>query len=310
MMHLKIRKFFSDPGTVIYYQWAPDAQDSPKGVVQVVHGMMEHARRYEGVARALCDAGYVVVAHDQKGHGATAEVNERLGRLQPDGWSVLQRDVLQLRDIIDADFPDLPVFLCGHSMGSFLCQSFDDAVLGRYRGLILSGTTIKSRLLLQFSLGLAAFVRLFISVDQPSYFFQRMSFSGFNRGFESETPFDWLCSDRQVVQDYVHDPLCGMCMSWGFYAALMRGMLAAHQRVRRFGLADIPVLCVSGGQDPLNEGGKRVEDIVRYCARTTGQVVETVTYDTMRHEVFQEADKGKVLTDMIAWIQRVPASST
>lgn len=181
----------SQDGTrVVVYRWDPVG--SPRGVVQIAHGLGEHARRYAETAAALNAAGFVVYANDHRGHGATAGDPSRFGVFGEDGWNRLVGDVGAIVEQVRTDHPGLPVVLLGHSMGSLATQKYLLDHSDRVDAVVLSGTTALDQLA-------AA-----IDLDQP------LELAGFNAAFEpARTESDWLSRDEAVVDAYVADPACG-----------------------------------------------------------------------------------------------------
>ncbi|MFX1489109.1 MAG: alpha/beta hydrolase, partial [Promethearchaeota archaeon] len=134
---------------IFVYKWAPET--TPKAVIQIIHGLAEHAKRYTSVAEVLCNEGYVCYANDQRGHGRTAgdltksTLKGNAGVLGPNGWEGVVNDVHELSKIIKKDFPNLPLFLIGHSWGAFIAQDYIQEWGNEIRGCILSGTNGKVR---------------------------------------------------------------------------------------------------------------------------------------------------------------------
>ena len=195
--------FTADDGDeVVAYRWAGDGE--PRGIVQIVHGMGEHAGRYRRLARALTDAGYVVYAGDHRGHGRTAGSVERLGDFGPGGWPGLIADIGQLAGIARTEFPGLPLVMVGHSMGSFALQQYllDHSI--ELSGAVLSGTSA---------------IDVIAAGIDPT---QEVDLSAFNAPFEpARTESDWLTRDPDEVDLYIADDYCG----FGIDAAAAASML-------------------------------------------------------------------------------------
>ena len=192
----------------------------PQGIVQIVHGMCEHIGRYHDFMQFLAEHGYVVCAHDQIGHGRSAAVNGTGYFAPKDGWDCLVRDVRQLTILIRGRFPSLPVYLFGHSMGSFVSREY----ITRYKdldGVILSGTGGSNP-----SAGaMAAVIRGMIPLKGEKFrsdWINDKMFGGFNQAFpEEESPFAWLTRDAAEVAKYEADPQCGFVFTLSGYADLM-----------------------------------------------------------------------------------------
>jgi alpha-beta hydrolase superfamily lysophospholipase len=255
--------------------------------------MGEHALRYEHVARALCDAGYVVYAQDHRGHGATARLaSGDLGDLGPGGWDALVDDIGVIGAQIRADWPDLPIILLGHSMGSFAVQQYILGHSADVAGVVLTGTAAID--LLEPALDL----------DQP------LDLAAFNAPFEpARTDFDWLSRDEGVVDAYLADPLCG----FGIDTAGAKGMFAGARRLADpaevAGIrSDLPVYIAVGDADPVNGGGALLTPLADRLRAAGVSDVTVVSYPGARHEILNETNRAEVIAALIGWADRVTAA--
>ena len=271
---------------VTAYRWVPVA---PRAVVQLAHGMGEHARRYAPLVAHLNDAGYAVYANDHRGHGATASGPEALGDFGPDGFAAVVDDLGRLADCIRDEQPGLNLVLLGHSMGSMAAQYFILDRSAEIDGLILSGSTAMD--LFAAALADPAAVKL----D-----------NAFNAAFEpARTPFDWLSRDEAQVDAYIADPLCGFTVT----AQSMASMFAeAGRSASSEGLAGIssalPILVLAGDADPLNGRLELLKTLVaRYRAAGVSDVA-TAFYEDGRHEMFNEINRAQVFADLVEWLDQ------
>jgi alpha-beta hydrolase superfamily lysophospholipase len=283
--------FQSADGTQIAaYRWDP--QTDPTAAVQLTHGMGEHARRYEHVARALNAAGYVVFAHDQRGHGGSADP-EALGDLGTGGWLALVADIGLLSARIRVEHPGLPLILLGHSMGSFAVQQYLLDHSADVDGVVLTGTAVID--LLEPALDL----------DQP------LDLGVFNAGFQpARTDFDWLSRDDAVVDAYVADPRCGFGIDTESAKAMFAGArrLADPAQVANL-RPSLPIYIAVGESDPVNGGLTLLGPLVDRL-RAAGLTDVTVrTYPHARHEILNETNKDEVITDLTDWLNRVVGGS-
>ena len=277
--------FESSGGTTIAaYRWAPET--APKAVVQLTHGMGEHALRYADLAAHLNDHGYVVYAQDHRGHGQTAPSEEELGRIGADGWTELVEDIDRLRLRARAEHPDLPLVLLGHSMGSFAAQQYVLDHSGDIDALVLTGTAVLD--LLEPSLDL----------DQP------LDLSMFNAPFApARTDYDWLSRDEAQVDRYVADPRCGFGLDGEagkqmFVAARAVADPARLGRIRK----DLPVYVAVGEQDPVNGQLALVHALVDRLRDEGLEDVTLTVYPGARHEVFNETNRDEVYRDLVDWL--------
>jgi alpha-beta hydrolase superfamily lysophospholipase len=276
----------ADGTQIAAYRWDPAGE--PRAAVQLTHGMGEHARRYEHVAKALTDAGFVVYAQDQRGHGASADP-ERLGDLGTGGWSALVDDIGLLSARIRAEHPGLPLILLGHSMGSFAVQQYLLDHSDDVDGVALTGTAVID--LLEPALDL----------DQP------LDLTMFNAPFQpARTDYDWLSRDEAVVDAYVADPLCG----FGIDTESAKGMFVGARRLAdpaqlaalRSGL---PVYIAVGEADPVNGALAVLTPLTDRLAAAGLNDVTVVTYPEARHEVLNETNSDEVIASLIGWVESV-----
>jgi alpha-beta hydrolase superfamily lysophospholipase len=276
----------ADGTRIVAYRWDPE--DPPRAAIQLTHGMGEHARRYDHLARALNDAGFVVYAQDHRGHGASAG-SEALGDLGPGGWTALVDDIGLLSAIIREDHADLPLILLGHSMGSFAVQQYlldhsDDA-----DAVVLTGTAVID--LLEPALDL----------DQP------LDLAMFNAPFQpARTDYDWLSRDEAIVDAYVGDPLCGFGIDTGSARQMFAGARRLADPAQVGALRDsLPVYIAAGELDPVNGGLTLLTPLAERLKEAGLTDITVVTYPQARHEILNETNRDEVLGSLLEWTGRV-----
>lgn len=284
--------FTSRDGIAIHvHEWIPEGE--VRGVVQIAHGMGEHAARYAPLAGHLAGLGFAVYAGDHRGHGLSMHAGA--GHFGENGWNLLVEDVAALTRIARERHPGVPVILLGHSMGSFAAQQYllDHAAL--VDGVALSGTTAVDGLLT----GLAEAAR-----QAAESGVEGGVFDAFNAGFAPHrTDADWLSRDEKQVDAYLADPLCG-------FSADDRGMAdmgaAAGRLAAPAGIpADLPVYVFVGDHDPLN-ARLALSDLLVSRYREAGLTDLTYrSYEGARHELLNETNRDEVVADLTAWIERV-----
>jgi alpha-beta hydrolase superfamily lysophospholipase len=279
--------------------WLPEG--TPRGVVQVVHGMAEHIDRYDETAKRLNEAGIVVVGHNHLGHGARAVLPGWFA--DQDGWGALVRDVHALRQQTQAKYPGLPYFLLGHSMGSFITRTYAQRYEQGLAGVVLSGTGHFDPLLLNAGLLLANLQCLFGMAKKPSKLLDNMSFGSYNNGFApARTAFDWLSTNTENVDRYVADPLCGFIFTAGGYRDLFRGLRHLYPKNLAKMDKSVPVRLFSGACDPVGACGEGVKTTVRELTEAGVADVTYQLYEGGRHEMLNELQRAQVVDDLIGWL--------
>ncbi|MBP1588305.1 MAG: alpha/beta fold hydrolase [Clostridia bacterium] len=276
--------------------------ESPKGLFHVVHGMTEYIGRYDGFMRSICAAGYAVAGFDNLGHGNTAGPGE-LGFIAPEnGWDHLARDVEEMRksaaEIVGAD---LPYFLMGHSMGSFIVR----VSAGKYvtpRKLVVMGTGGPNP-----ATGAGkALVKLTKKAKGDKYvskFLDNMAFGAYNKKFKDEDDVRaWLTKDRSVREKYDNDPFC----NYKFTVSAMGDLLELTDRCNKAAWLEdfpdtMPVLLVSGTDDPVGDYGKGVQKVYE-SLKKNGKDVTMKLYENNRHEILNDTAREEVIRDILAFI--------
>lgn len=293
----------ADDGDAIrVLSWRPEADAKERAVIQLLHGLGEHASRYERFAKACNARGLVVVAHNHRGHGDRSGMAGHYA--DRDGWDKLISDALLVRRHIRDSFPNLPIVLFGHSMGSYIAQSFvmrhaEDVAL-----LILSGSTYAPRSQLQLFRAIAAILGIF-GRRRKSGLLDKMGFGAFNKPFlPARTDFDWLSRDESEVDEYVEDPLCGGLFTNQLWLDLMGGLLEiTSTKAIRSVPADLPILILGGERDPVGgeRGLSRLADVYRQAGHEN---LTLKIYQDGRHEMLNEINRDEVTRDIIDWILR------
>jgi alpha-beta hydrolase superfamily lysophospholipase len=272
--------------TIHYYSWNAA---KPKAIVQLAHGLGEHAARYEDLAQVLVASGMTVYADDHRGHGRTGLAqhggdHSKLGRLGEGGQRAVVDDLHQLTGIIQRDHPGVPVVFLGQSWGSLIGQRLINEHIADFAAVVLTGTAYRTPL--------------------------HMNAGDLNKTHKAlgTTGFEWLSRDAAIAQSFVDDELT-------FYADA-RKLFGVRDGLRLYGRpkkgldADVPLLIMIGEEDPLG-GEKSARRLAEsYLTRGGLSDVEVIVYAEARHEIFNETNRVDVYADLVAWVQgRLAAAS-
>ncbi len=285
--------------------------DKPVASLQLVHGMMEHSGRYLEFARWLAGKGVSVYMNDHPGHGKNLRYTPGepvMGEMihghfaDRDGWGKLLDITVNLTKRIKEEYPGLPVFILGHSMGSVLVQSYLRNLADRLDGAILSGPLLQPRPLLQAGILLVAFLKLVHGPRFRSDLLKNLGYGSYSKFFKPvRTEFDWLCSDEVVVDKYVDDPLCGFPCTNAFYADFFRGL---RENLSGFVTQkNVPLLIFAGKQDPTGHFGRDPVKMSEFYKRCGFNDVVLRIWPNGRHEMLNEINKTEVWQFVLDWIQ-------
>jgi alpha-beta hydrolase superfamily lysophospholipase len=298
----------SDGISLFVHRWLPDRE--PKAVVQIAHGLSEHAGRYGRLAGALCEAGYAVYANDHRGHGRTARTAAELGVWAgPDGWNRCVEDLWALSTRIATDHPGRAIVLLGHSMGSFLVQQFITEHGEALAGAVLSGSNGKPPPIAAIGLVLARLERLRAGSRGRSGLLHALSFASFNKQFRpARTECDWLSRDEAEVDKYLADPLCGVRPTTGLFIDMVRGLKEIARASRQARIPKtLPIYVFHGSRDPV---AANIDQLLKAYRAAGLRNVTSKVYADGRHECLNDTNRDEVTRDLIAWLDKtVPRAS-
>jgi alpha-beta hydrolase superfamily lysophospholipase len=297
----------ADAASIHVFKWVPDAGTQIRAVVQLSHGLAEHAGRYARLAEALTAAGYAVYANDHRGHGVTASDDE-VGTFAPhDGWHKVVNDLHLLNGRIRREQPGVPVIVMGHSMGSLLVQNLLFAHPKDADACVLSGTSGKPPAIATVGKLVARLERLRLGPTKGSKLLDTMGFGAFNKAFApNRTASDWLSRDPVEVDKYLHDKRCGFLASAQLWMDLLGGLslISRPDRQAQVNKA-LPMYMFAGARDPV---GQNTASIVQLIAAYKDAGLTNITskfYPEARHETLNEINRDEVTADLVGWLNGV-----
>ncbi len=292
--------------SIHYHQWLPDNFGSIKGVLQIAHGLSEHAQRYEAFAKELTNQGYAVYANDHRGHGQTAGSPEKVGYFEDTPfWKAALEDMHQLTQLIQKENEGVPIFLFGHSMGSLLTRQYITQWGKELKGAIICATGGDPGMLGKIGGMVAKLTATISGKKERSQFLDKLSFGKFNDAFKpNRTNFDWLSRDEKEVDKYVNDPYCGVVFTAGFWVDFLKGInyinsADCYQNTPK----DLPLLLIAGDKDPVGDMGKGVLQIKQTYEKVKINNLQCTLYPDARHELLNETNRAEVIGDILNWLQ-------
>ena len=287
-------------------EWTPESGEII-GVLQIAHGVAEYGMRYAPFAEFMTEHGFAVVANDHLGHGLSAEKDADTLYFGPrDGWKHVVDDMYALRCRTKEKYPDVPYFLMGHSMGSFLTRTYLIRYPGTVKGAILMGTGQNPDAMLVGGKALASVLARKVGRENASDVVEKLAFGAYNKAFApNRTGYDWLSVSEENVDAYIADPLCGGMASTGLFLELLDGMafIKKPANLRHMNMAT-PVLFISGDRDPVGGMGKGVRAAYDSFRRAGVRDAELKLYPGLRHEILNEDCRAQVYDDLWEWIER------
>lgn len=293
----------SDGKKVALHTWIPDGE--VKAVVQLSHGMAEFAMRYDRFAEICANNGIAFYGHDHRGHGETAANLNELGYLaDKDGFQRVVLDVHEMVMKAHKDYPDKPVFLFGHSFGSFVSQSFIEQFGNDIHGCILCGSAGPRVPLTTAGKCIAGIIKFFGGAKGRSDFIDNLAFGEYNSQIENpSSAFDWLSHDLEELQKYQDNPYCGFKCTNEFFYDFFGGLCTIHKKANMKKIpADLPVYIIAGKEDPVGDWGKTVPQLHAIYKKNGIKDLTLKMYPGCRHELLNETNHEEVEQDILGWI--------
>ena len=284
-------------------RWIPDGK--PKAILQIVHGMQEYAARYEAFATYMAEQGYLVIANDHLGHGLSA-TKETYGYFcHHDAATVLVRDVHRLKKNTQQEYPNIPIFIMGHSMGSFILRNYLFMYGSGIQGAIILGTGLMPGTITRFGRLFCNVWKLFGRDHKPSAFINKCGFGHYCDRIESpRTSMDWLTVSERNVDAYLADELCGIPFTVNGYHTLFTLVgRAQNRKAIRNMRKDLPILIFSGGQDPVGHYGADPRRLYEMFRAQGMDRTELCIFPEARHEVLNEDDPAPAYKKVYDWVE-------
>lgn len=290
---------------LVGYLWhAPDA--AHRGVLQLVHGMIEYIDRYDRFARVLAQEGYVVVGHDQVGHGGSVKKPEEWGHLEPGiGARVFIDDVHSLRLAMVSRYPDLPYYLFGHSMGSFIVRNYIQGHSDGLSGALICGTGWEDEKALRGGILLCKLMGTLKGYKSKLGLLDKMTLGAYDGAFPDEGKAAWLTKDLAIRKQYLHDPRSTFRFSiGGFHELFSLIKQSQNKKLIAHTTKSLPLFILSGEEDPVGEMGKGPVMLYEVLEQLGFTDVTLKLYPHDRHEILNETNYDEVDHDIISWLER------
>ena len=285
-------------------EWIPETE--VRGVLQIAHGMVEFIDRYDRFANFMASQGFYVVGNDHLGHGKSVTDESQLGYFaKHDGNFCVLGDLQQLREDTQKKYPDVPYFFLGHSMGSFYARQFVEKFGEGLSGAIIMGTGYQPMATLDMGIALTAVLQKSNGDHYRSAMVNNTALGSYNKSFEpARTKNDWLTKDAAIVDAYEANPLNQFMFTVNGYYNMFRGMRYAQRKENLNKIPkDLPLLVVSGQNDPVGEFGKGPKIVADTYSEIGIKDVTLKLFPDDRHEILNELDKEAVYQYLLEWVE-------
>ena len=276
-----------------------------KAILQIAHGMVEFIDRYDDFASFLSEKGYLVTGNDHLGHGGSVKTKDDWGYFGENGFEHVLGDMYELTKITKQEYPDKPYYLLGHSMGSFFARNYLADYGKQLDGAIIMGTGFEPAIKIRGGMMICSLLALVKGWRYRSPFVNNMAFGAYNKKFEpARTRADWLSKDEALVDWYVSEEKCSFVFTLNGFYEMFRCILNLHNKEALNRIPkDLPILFVSGGDDPVGSFGKEVENSIRSLRDAGIKNIGYKLYLNDRHEILNELDKQDVYEDIYKWLE-------
>lgn len=285
-------------------EWIPDGE--PRAVLQLIHGMNEFINRYDEYASFMADQGFYVVGNDHVGHGESVVSDELRGFFrEKNGNKVLLEDLETLRKMAAEKYPDVPYFILGHSMGSFLARQFVALHGSELAGAVIMGTGTTPLPVLKSGMALCTLIGAVKGKTYRSSLVNNIATGSYLKRFEpARTPADWLSKNEPNIDAYISNPWCRVTFTVAAYKDMFYSIQDCQSKKTIAKIPkDLPLLVTSGEEDPVGDYSKGVKLAYQSYVDAGIKDVTLKIYPGDRHEILNELDRDVVYADILKWFE-------
>lgn len=286
-------------------EWIPD--EKPKAILQIAHGVTEYILRYEQFAEYLVKKGIMVVGNDHLGHGKSIAKDSEPMYFGPIGsWKWAVEDMYTCTKMIKEKYPEIPYYMLGFSLGSFLLRTYLIEYPGIADAAIIMGTGETPPVQIALAKFIANKEAKKVGENHTSPMIKKLTFDTYNKFFApNRTDYDWLCSDNEGLDEYIADQMRGGNLSAGLFREMLSGMKFTSEikNLKKMNL-NTPILFISGDEDPVGEKGKGVIKAYHKFQDIGMKDVEIKLYPKLRHDILHEKCKKEIYEYVYNWIEK------
>ena len=293
-----------DGKNIHLHKWLP-LNNTPSKLLFLIHGAVEHGKRYDSFAKQLTEQGFVVIAPDHRGHGLTALEDGVFSHFgDSNGFMKVVQDLDEILTNLKLEYPNLPRAIFGHSLGSFLVRKFISMRGEEFKAAIISATSWGNSLEIYGGLFLSKTWALFADKNKPNKFFNDFLWMTLNSKVKGRKgKLDFINSDENEVKKYQEDPLNGNIMTIEFGEQLSKAlMIVREDKVFRNTPNNLNIYIASGLDDPLANNGNDIKKIANKYRESGSKNVTVKLYPKARHEILNEVNKNEITKEMLKWL--------
>lgn len=281
----------------------------PLGLVLIIHGMAEHKERYEPFLNTLAKNGYITAIYDQRGHGESIVSKDDLGYFYEKSGSSFILDLFQIIESLKKHYPNLPIYLFAHSMGTLIARNFIQKYDDQIDGLILSGAPHYQKKA-KLGLFLSKILQTFHSEHYRSSFLHHLTFSHYNNQFEGKSENRWICSNLETVKNYDEDPLCGFVFTLNGFENLYNLLINCYDKTKYLiKNPQLPILFLRGSKDPVVGKEKDQSYTCSFLKQLGYNELKEKDYPGKQHELLNELNHEEIEQDILNWLSKQKTSS-
>lgn len=286
-----------------FHKWKPDISNY-KGIIQIVHGMAEHVKRYEEFAEYFTEKGFLVCGIDHLGHGETVSLNKgKYGYFDDkEGWVKVVNSNKNITKILKDRHPETPLFIFGHSMGSIIARYY---LIGEKmtEGIMISGIMEYQELIIDFIKVLAKLEKAMKEDKSNNVIDNYLLDLVYNRKFNKDSSKNWLSSLKEEVKKFDDDKYCGFKITNQMYIDITNGLKNIYNIEKNKEISkDIPLFIISGQDDPVSNYGSDVKKLFNKYKEAGLKDIKYKIYSNLRHEVIRDKRNQDVYNDLEKWI--------
>lgn len=303
----EIKYLSSNKENEIYAKiYTPKNVEKVEGIIQISHGMCEYIEKYEEFIKYMLDKGYIVCGNNHLGHGKKVEKEKRGFFADSDGYKYMVEDLHLFTKIVKDKFPNIPYFIFGHSMGSFIARIYISKYAKEIDGAIIMGTGTLNKLV-PAGIKLADVIIARKGKMYRSKMLTNMVIGEFNKKFKpNKSKYDWLSSDESMLPVYENDKIGDFIFTVSGYKDLFNLNILAND-IKTFEKTpkELPIFILSGNDDPVGDSGVGVLEVYHNYINTEHEKVKVKLYPKLRHELLNEVCRNNVYDDIIDWIRNI-----